>query len=401
LGLYLLLESLEGGGAEAVALRLSSLLPADKVITLSDQADFEVPEGRWASISSRLGDLLFGHLSLISYEIYSRKLSRLLSSGSVVLSFSKRTNFLNVFASRRIGHVPVVSVHNMPYGREGPGPLKRAVEAHYYRRARAVVAVSRGIASYLRALGIPEETIRVIYNPFPLDEIARMAGEEVDLPLGDGPILVTAGRLSRQKGQWHLIRAFAELKRSVPGAKLLVLGKGGLRDRLVDLSRRLGLRAHVWEEGEAKGDFDVSFLGFQRNPFKYMARADLFVLSSLWEGFSNVLVEALSLGVPAISADCAVGPREILHPSSPLEAVARDVELGDFGVLVPPMDRRYRWDAGELDEGERRLCEAMRLLLEDRSLRERYAGVGPRRASDFSAQNSRESWLSLLRGIGL
>lgn len=401
MGLHLLLESLEGGGAEAVAWRLSHLLPVDKVITLSDQADFQVSEGRWVRLSSALEDLLLGHLSLLSYELYSRKLSRLLDESSTVISFSKRTNFLNVFASRRIGHAPVVSVHNMPYGREGPGPLKRAIEAHYYRRARAVVAVSRGIASYLMTLGIPEDRIRVIYNPFPLEEIREMAREEVDLPFWEGPVLATVGRLSRQKGQWHLLRAFAHLKRAFPEAKLLLLGKGGLKDRLAKLSRDLGLRTYVWDKDEMRGDFDVYFLGFQRNPFKYVARADLFVLSSLWEGFSNVLVEALSLGVPVVSADCAVGPREILSPSSPLEAVASEVEVGEFGVLAPPMDRGYRWDGGELDEGERRLCEAMRLLLEDRPLRERYSRLGPRRAEDFSAQRSKESWLSLLRELGL
>jgi glycosyltransferase involved in cell wall biosynthesis len=126
------------------------------------------------------------------------------------------------------------------------------------------------------------------------------------------PVIVGAGRLQQQKDFPTLIRAFAQLNRARP-CRLLLLGDGRERSVLEALIAQLGIGT------------DVQLPGFQHNPYPFLARADLFVLSSAWEGSPNVLTEALALGTPVVATDCPSGPREVLDD-------------GRFGRLVPVGD---------------------------------------------------------------
>jgi glycosyltransferase involved in cell wall biosynthesis len=137
-----------------------------------------------------------------------------------------------------------------------------------------------------------------------------------------------AGRLTRQKDFATLLRAFALVLKRRP-VRLLLLGDGPERKRLESLAAELGISAVV------------DFYGFVANPFPFIARSDLFVLSSAWEGFGNVLVEAMALGVPVVSTDCPSGPREILHDGTlgPLVAVADHTALAEaiLATLAAPL----------------------------------------------------------------
>ncbi|MDQ2802552.1 MAG: glycosyltransferase, partial [Pseudomonadota bacterium] len=180
--------------------------------------------------------------------------------------------------------------------------------------AAAVVAVSQGIADELTTgAGIARGDIHTIHNAAMVAGFAERAAEAVTHPwLEDrsAPVLVTAGRLVPQKDHATLLRALALRVQTAP-ARLLVLGTGPLRERLENLARELGIADAV------------AFLGFQENPLPYIRRADAFVLTSVSEGFGNVLVEAMGCGTPVISTDCRHGPAEILAH-------------GRHGLLVPP-----------------------------------------------------------------
>jgi glycosyltransferase involved in cell wall biosynthesis len=126
------------------------------------------------------------------------------------------------------------------------------------------------------------------------------------------PVIVGAGRLTPEKDFPTLIRAFARFRKTQP-ARLIIVGEGPLEAPLRELTVSLGIAE------------DVDFPGFTPNPFAYMQRAALFVMSSAWEGSGNVLVEALALGVPSVSTDCPFGPRETLAD-------------GRYGSLVPVGD---------------------------------------------------------------
>jgi glycosyltransferase involved in cell wall biosynthesis len=194
--------------------------------------------------------------------------------------------------------------------------LVPALVRRSYPRADGIAAVSGGVADDLAAVvGLPRQRVRVINNPVIVPELASMSAQPCDHPWLTGdhpPVLLAVGRLAPQKDFTCLLRAFAQVRASTT-ARLLILGEGPERARLEALARDLGVAD------------DVMLPGWVGNPYPYMARADLFVLSSRWEGLPTVLIEALYCGLRIVATDCPSGPREIL-------------DEGRFGALVPVGD---------------------------------------------------------------
>jgi glycosyltransferase involved in cell wall biosynthesis len=197
-------------------------------------------------------------------------------------------------------------------------PLRRA-----YARVDHIVAVSEGVAQdTVHLTGVPPERISVIRNPVitpRMLELAQAPAPE-EFAAGDAPVILGAGRLTEQKDFATLLRAFALVRGRRP-ARLIILGEGGKRAALTTLANELGMSGVV------------SMPGHVDNPYAYMAHANLFVLSSRWEGSPNVLTEALALGTPVVATDCPSGPREILRGG----AVAPLVPVGDVQALAQAM----------------------------------------------------------------
>jgi glycosyltransferase involved in cell wall biosynthesis len=194
-------------------------------------------------------------------------------------------------------------------GRLTPRLIKR-----FYPWANGIVVVSHGVRDDMAQLTkIPRERITVIYNPSIVSaDVREKAQAPLDHPWfepGQPPVLIAVGRLQIQKDYPTLLQAFAQVRQKRP-VRLLILGEGKERPMLEEIIKTLGV-----EE-------DVSLPGFVMNPFAYMARASLFVLSSRWEGLPTVLIEAMCCGTPVVSTDCPSGPREILRE-------------GQYGQLVP------------------------------------------------------------------
>lgn len=187
---------------------------------------------------------------------------------------------------------------------------------YIYPLADDIVAVSQGVAKDLaRITGLPVERIKVIYNPIVSSELTEKAKEPVDHPWfapGEPPVVLAVGRLVEQKDFYTLIRAFDQVRKRQK-ARLVILGSGPQQPTLESFITELGLES------------DVALLGFLPNPYAYMARAGVFVLSSIWEGFGNVLVEAMATGTPVVSTNCESGPAEILNH-------------GQYGWLTPVGD---------------------------------------------------------------
>ncbi|MDV2991083.1 MAG: N-acetylgalactosamine-N,N'-diacetylbacillosaminyl-diphospho-undecaprenol 4-alpha-N-acetylgalactosaminyltransferase [Chroococcidiopsis sp. SAG 2025] len=185
-----------------------------------------------------------------------------------------------------------------------------------YPRADDIVGVSKGVARDLEVqLGFATGKVNVIYNPIVDDALIAKAKAPLEHPwfqADSPPVFLAVGRLTEQKDFSTLIEAFALLRKQTI-AHLLILGEGESRSELEALVRELGIAA------------DVAMPGFVDNPYMYMSRASVFVLSSRWEGLGLVLIEALACGCPAIATDCLSGPREILAD-------------GKYGALVPVGD---------------------------------------------------------------
>ncbi len=186
-----------------------------------------------------------------------------------------------------------------------------------YRLADRILGNSRGVAEDLVAsFGLPAEKVRVVHNPVVTRELPDRSREPVSHPWlqpeRDFHTLIGCGRLSGQKDFATLLRALAEV-RSQRDCRLVILGEGPERSSLEELAHKLGV-------AEA-----VDLPGFVENTYAFMAKADLFVLSSRWEGLPNVLIEAMACGAPCVATDCPSGPREILQG-------------GEYGKLVPMGD---------------------------------------------------------------
>jgi glycosyltransferase involved in cell wall biosynthesis len=232
-----------------------------------------------------------------------------------------------------------------------------------YRLADAIVTTSAGVADDLvKAFGVSRRRIQVVHNPVDLAAIAAAAAEPLD-PVHERawsrPVIVAAGRLADAKNYPLLLDALAMLRRTVP-ARLFVLGEGEREAALREQIGRLGL-------GDA-----VVLCGFQRNPWKYIARADVFALTSRYEGFGNVLVEAMACGVPVV-ATSSPGTREIV-------GVEHD------GLLVD----RHEPEA---------MAAALERVLTDHALRQRLAAGARASAARFTLPTIAAAYDGLLRQV--
>lgn len=221
-----------------------------------------------------------------------------------------------------------------------------------YPHLSKILGVSHGVLKNLKELipKIREEQLCVLYNPVSIDKIKQFIQEKNYYSFKKIITIVSVGRLSYQKGFDILIKAYALLKqKGFERSRLLIVGKGETELRLKALVRELDL------------NHNVEFLGFQPEPWKYMREADLFVLSSRYEGLPMVLIEAMLCGIPIVSTNCPFGPNEVLLD-------------GECGLLVPPNDPEA-------------LAIGMQKVLEDEKLRMRLIKAGSRRATDFFPEN--------------
>ncbi len=274
---------------------------------------------------------------------------------AVVMSFLKGTNLLvwlslmNLGARRpawiaREGN-NVLAVIDEETSNKTVGGLSLALTAKAYRRADAVLANSTDMAAGLtRDLALDPARMRMINNPIDVARIREAAA--APLPgAPNRPFILTAGRLEYQKSQETLIRAFAQ-SGTWRTHSLVILGKGSRLAELQHLAAHLGV-----------GEY-VRFIGFVASPYAWMAKADLFVLPSRWEGFPTVAAEAMAAGTPLLLADCSFGPRDVIEP-------------GISGELFPVDDVAA-------------LSVAMVRLLADPARREAMAAAGLRRVERFA-----------------
>lgn len=216
----------------------------------------------------------------------------------------------------------------------GRRPFLPWMVRRFFPQADAIVAVSNGVADDLAVVAkLPRQSIRTIYNPVVTPDLQARASAPVDHPWfapGEPPVILGVGRLAAQKDFPTLIRAFAQV-RAHRSVRLMILGEGKKRQELEALADALGVRQ------------DLALPGFEENPFAYMARASVFVLSSLYEGLPGVLIQAMASGCPVASTDCPSGPMEILENGrhGPLVPVGDDAALAQAieSLLDAPPDR--------------------------------------------------------------
>lgn len=251
----------------------------------------------------------------------------------ICISFLEGANYLNVLT--KSSTKTVISVRgSKEFDHKISGVIgwirKRILIPRWFGKADKIVVVSKDIKYELEHFfKLSSDKIETINNFYDATRIDEQVKEKIDSEFDaiyTKPVISFSGRLDIQKEPIGLIRSFAILKKSMD-ARLLMLGEGHLRADIEKECNKLGLSIGV--EG------DVVLASYQKNPFKFIARSDLFVLSSSWEGFPNALAEAVLCKVPVISTDCPTGPREILlYDSSSQERVSKSI-LTKNGTILP------------------------------------------------------------------
>lgn len=231
----------------------------------------------------------------------------------------------------------------------------------YYPYADNVTVISKGIARSLALLGIHNS--QVIYNP-----IFSLSTDESIVE--DRPFtFINIARLEPQKNQALLLKAFAIVPDK--NCRLFILGIGFLEDMLKKLAAELSITERV------------IFKGFQKDINSYLVQSDCFVFSSDYEGLGNVIIEALQAGLPVISTDCPSGPREILSPESDAAAsIKNGIECSAYGILTPVGNADY-------------LAEAMKQMMNDELLRNKYKELAKPRSRDFDLKTTTKKYFDL------
>ncbi|CAG9621412.1 glycosyltransferase [Sutcliffiella rhizosphaerae] len=307
------------GGAEKVVISL-----ANGLVEKGHKVDLVIIKREGALIKKVSPKVKLVELGANKTFLSIMKLRRYLTSSQpdVFLSGLDNANIVASIATRmaNVNTKHFITLHtNLKQSYKHP----RTIFHHFYpylmrnlfRRADGFIAVSSCVAKNSGAfLNIPNDIIEVIYNPAIDKNMNEMALDAVEHPwLDDSSFftIVAVGRIFEAKDYPMLLNAFNKVLSFIPNARLIILGDGNktIKDEM----------ARIISSGKMEHAIDIH--GFVDNPYPFIKKASLFVLSSKWEGFGNVLVEALYLGTPVISTACECGPSEIL-------------KNGEFGTLV-------------------------------------------------------------------
>lgn len=299
------------------------------------------------------------------------------------ISFLTWADMINTL-SRTKKEKTIISVRNMESIEFKNKPIKRFETYLTCKLADKIVAISNQVRDDLISnFKADSNKVVTIYNPSIINNKDNIKID--DKYFGNGSVAITLGNLKFQKGQWHLIRAFSEVVKNNPNAKLLILGEGEYRQYLEQLIKDLGLSKNVF------------LLGFVENANEYVKKSDVFVFSSMFEGLGNALMEALSSGVPIISTDYECGAREILAPETDYrKKVVDEIDYCNYGILVPVCDGNKYSAKDSLTKEELLMAKAVDEIINDKELSEKYRNNAQKRSNDFEIENITKKWYELL-----
>jgi len=390
-----LISSLNTGGAQSamanLSIALSALYDIDWLLNSDEKKAYDYygniislgisePENR--NDLSYQGKAFFKRLSM---------LKKLKKSGKYIatISFLESANIANIL-TRKHGTKTIISQRNTITNRRLglKGKLLVKVDKTLYKKADEMVAISEGVRKELLAkMDLNPYKTTTILNGYNIKAIRDGMDEEPsDFEKEEGAFtFITMGRLHDQKGQWHLIRAFSKVYESEKRARLLIIGSGNEEGYLTSLIDGYGLQNAI------------KIMPYRKNPFSVMGRCDAFVFPSRYEGFGNVLPEALICGLPVIATDYRSGAREILAPDTDVDIEVKDsIDYAEYGMIVPVCSGE-RYDADSpLEEQEELLAKAMLSIMSDKNLYLTYQEKANERAKQLSFENKAKEWKTII-----
>lgn len=395
-----LITSLHKGGAERVLSNMSLNFPGEveSTVLLNRKYEDDYPfrgEIRTIGINEDFKMNLWFQIKVFLKRYVMLRKEKKSGKYQTCISFMESSNFANILSGKK--HCSVIATVHISYQNINSKIYKWIVvpiASRLYHRADAVVAVSEEIRRELiDRLHINKDRVYVIYNAFNVQQLAISANmpiekQEIQDFIKNSFVYVNMGRLEYQKGQWHLIRAFAEVKKKCPDVKLIIMGEGAYREYLEKLIQMYSLQE------------SILLLHFQQNPYHILHACNVFVMPSLFEGYPNALCEALICELPCIAADFRTGAREILAPDTDSSFENKEnVEYAKYGVLTSVCSGKQYDEAVEIEREEELLAQAMLRLRQDNSLYEHYRKLAIEKAGQLDIQPIMRKWMHLIEKV--
>jgi glycosyltransferase involved in cell wall biosynthesis len=353
----LFIGDLSIGGAERVTVNLANQLAENgyqvEVVVVSRQGEL---------VTDLVSDVQFTVLPADRMRWAVIPLVKHLRSSQpdIVISLLTPANIIMILSVKLSMTSPqiIATEHGKKLDEDSVSTQRDLILAKYlYKYADDIVGVSKGVSQdIIKWANIDPNKVTTIYNPTISEELIASDSSipsQLESRQNGSKIILSAGRHVEQKDFQTLIRSFAKLLADYSNIRLVILGEGELTPEYKRLSNELGVQEKV------------TFPGFVDDPFQYMRHADVFALSSRWEGLSLVLIEAMACGTPVISTDCPSGPAEVL-------------KNGEYGELVP---------VGDSEAMKNGLKNTLENPLSAEKLRER--------ARDFSIERSTKQYEDL------
>lgn len=380
--ILLIIDSLRNGGAEKVVSRLSASFEKSGhevlVVTFSS-GKIDYPVSQLIQLGISVNSNPIDRIIKLFKRIYKVRNIKKTFVPDVSIGFMFSANLVNAFSLQK-NELTISTVHNI-LTIEDRKKFTKELNSYIYRRSDFIIAVSHGIKNdLLLKYNLNKKRVEVINNFVDVKDSSK-----VKLMINKNIRLISIGRLIEQKAQWHLIHVLFDLRKIYPNVSLTILGEGKLKEKLSSMIKELGLE-HV-----------VELKGFQENINDFLLDSDIFCFSSQHEGFGNVLIEAMNMGLPIISTDIPHGPREILNPNS-LDLYINDnfKHKEKYGLLVDYGKNPSSNSIGFRDEyivGQ--FVSKITLLIENNEIFEHFSHQSLTRVSDFSEGKISGQWTKL------
>lgn len=393
--ILLIIQKLSNGGAEKAITNLANTLKDDYNVTMvvfDNSVKEYIPNIKVIDLKTPINMKFYKKMCLFFYRIIKVKRIKKKLNIDCTISFLTGPNLVNCLT--RTNDKIIISIRNMQ-SKLKLNFFKRLANQISLKKAHKVITVSKMVEEDIKKnYKVDEKRIITIYNMVDSEMIYEKMQEEIEeielfnkkaeqLDDKNGIIIVSIGRLILQKGQWHLIKAFKLVTKQYKDAKLIILGRGPLKNDFQKLIHRLDL------------DNNVFLLDFKTNPYKYLANSDLFISTSLYEGMPNVILEAMACSLPIIATDCEGGTKEILSPNSDIYKSIDKTTDSEYGILVPKMS--YEYDISEsITSEEENLAKAIIDLISDEKKTKNYVQMSKERIKKFENKTIKKKWIKVI-----